>query len=171
MGISQNSDFVADISKEHRGQPTVVSDALREMLFSDSLELWRLGSRRFIRRSVEILPCKRSERFVLTFFQKPLDNLFGLCYNTSCSVERSTDGNAALAQLDRVPGYEPVGRGFESLMPRHGALADASAFLLCFSKGGPPILSGGPPRIYNFRLRLNALIRNKRGLPQAVASR
>ena len=25
---------------------------------------------------------------------------------------------AALAQLDRVPGYEPVGRGFESLMPR-----------------------------------------------------
>lgn len=118
MGISQNSDFVADISKEHRGQPTVVSDALREMLFSDSLELWRLGSRRFIRRSVEILPCKRSERFVLTFFQKPLDNLFGLCYNTSCSVERSTDGNAALAQLDRVPGYEPVGRGFESPMPR-----------------------------------------------------
>ena len=129
MGISQNSDFVADISKEHRGQPTVVSDALRKMFFSDSLELWRLGSRRFIRRSVEILPCKRSERFVLTFFQKPLDNLFGLCYNTSCSVERSTDGNAALAQLDRVPGYEPVGRGFESLMPRHGALADASAFL------------------------------------------
>ena len=129
MGISQNSDFVADISKEHRGQPTVVSDALREMLFSDSLELWRLGGRRFIRRSVEILPCKRSERFVLTFFQKPLDNLFELCYNTSCSVERSTGGNAALAQLDRVPGYEPVGRGFESLMPRHGALADASAFL------------------------------------------
>ena len=26
---------------------------------------------------------------------------------------------AALAQPDRVPGYEPVGRGFESLMPRH----------------------------------------------------
>ena len=68
--------------------------------------------------------------FVLTFFQKPLDNLFGLCYNTSCSVERSTDGNAALAQLDRVPGYEPVGRGFESLMPRHGALAGASAFFV-----------------------------------------
>ena len=79
---------------------------------------------------VEILPCKRSERFVLTFFQKPLDNLFELCYNTSCSVERSTGGNAALAQLDRVPGYEPVGRGFESLMPRHGALADASAFFV-----------------------------------------
>ena len=96
---------------------------------------------------VEILLCKRSERFVLTFFQKPLDNLFGLCYNTSCSVERSTDGNAALAQLDRVPGYEPVGRGFESLMPRHGALADAGAFLLCFSEGGSPILSGGPPQI------------------------
>ena len=29
------------------------------------------------------------------------------------------DKQAALAQPDRVPGYEPVGRGFESLMPRH----------------------------------------------------
>ena len=27
--------------------------------------------------------------------------------------------HAALAQLDRVPGYEPVGRGFESPKPRH----------------------------------------------------
>ena len=100
------------------------------MFFSDSLELWRLGAPDLFGVPVEILLCKRSERFVLTFFQKPLDNLFGLCYNTSCSVERSTDGNAALAQLDRVPGYEPVGRGFESLMPRHGALADASAFFV-----------------------------------------
>ena len=147
MGISQNSDFVADISKEHRGQPTVVSDALRKMLFRTVWNCGGWGAADLFGVPVEILLCKRSERFVLTFFQKPLDNLFGLCYNTSCSVERSTDGNAALAQLDRVPGYEPVGRGFESLMPRHGALADASAFLLCFSKGGSPILSGGPPRI------------------------
>ena len=26
---------------------------------------------------------------------------------------------AALAQLDRVSGYEPEGQGFESLTPRH----------------------------------------------------
>ncbi len=153
MGTSQNSDFVADISKEHRGQPTVVSDALREMLFFRTV--WNCGAwgaADLFGVPVEIPLCKRSERFVLTFFQKPLDNLFGLCYNTSCSVERSTDGNAALAQLDRVTGYEPVGRGFESLMPRHGALADASAFLLCFSKGGSPILSGGPPRIIQLQV-------------------
>lgn len=27
--------------------------------------------------------------------------------------------HAELAQLDRVAGFEPVGRGFESLTPRH----------------------------------------------------
>ena len=107
-----------------------------DAFFSDSLELWRLGSRRFIRRSVEILPCKRSERFALTFFQKPLDNLFGLCYNTSCSVERSTDGNAALAQLDRVTGYEPVGRGFESL-PSHQEPVAFRMLQVLFLHSGP----------------------------------
>ena len=45
----------------------------------------------------------------------PLDNLSPLCYNTK--VRKNVP--AALAQPDRVPGYEPVGRGFESLMPRH----------------------------------------------------
>ena len=30
--------------------------------------------------------------------------------------------HAALAQLDRVPGYEPVGRGFESPVPRQERL-------------------------------------------------
>ena len=29
------------------------------------------------------------------------------------------DGNAPLAQLDRVVGFEPIGRGFESLRVRH----------------------------------------------------
>ena len=42
---------------------------------------------------------------------------------TECDIilgyEKSTlNKYAALAQLDRVTGYEPVGRGFESLMPR-----------------------------------------------------
>ena len=43
MGISQNSDFVADISKEHRGQPTVVSDTLREMLFFGQFGIVAVG--------------------------------------------------------------------------------------------------------------------------------
>lgn len=33
-------------------------------------------------------------------------------------VEKETDLFALLAQLDRVTGYEPVGRGFESLTAR-----------------------------------------------------
>lgn len=31
----------------------------------------------------------------------------------------SNNMNALVAQLDRVTGYEPVGRGFESLQPYH----------------------------------------------------
>ena len=30
-------------------------------------------------------------------------------------------GDVLVAQLDRVTGYEPVGRGFESLQARHDA--------------------------------------------------
>ena len=49
-----------------------------------------------------------------SFFKKGLDKRNGLLYNIR-AIE-----NAALAQLDRVFGYEPKGRGFESLTPRHG---------------------------------------------------
>ena len=38
-----------------------------------------------------------------------------------------------LAQLDRVPGYEPVGRGFESLTPRQNK-KECNALLLCLTK-------------------------------------
>ena len=45
-------------------------------------------------------------------------------------VIRLNDEVAALAQLDRVFGYEPKGRGFESLTPRQksapSAVADAA---------------------------------------------
>ena len=47
------------------------------------------------------------------FFQKPIDKSKGVCYN----MRVLTRAPAVLAQLDRVPGYEPVGRGFESLTP------------------------------------------------------
>ena len=40
--------------------------------------------------------------------------------------------DAALAQLDRVPGYEPVGRGFESLMARQRRAVVETAFF-CYS--------------------------------------
>ena len=43
---------------------------------------------------------------------KRLDKRVSLWYNI-----RVVKRHAVLAQLDRVPGYEPVGRGFESLTP------------------------------------------------------
>ena len=44
-----------------------------------------------------------------------------LCYyNLAVTREYPNDGQyAAVAQLDRVFGYEPKGRGFESLQPYH----------------------------------------------------
>ena len=65
-------------------------------------------------------------------FEKGVDKSPRLCYNI-----RVAKRHAVLAQLDRVPGYEPVGRGFESLtpcqqkdpMPRHWV------FLLALSLG------------------------------------
>ena len=58
--------------------------------------------------------------FFILNFKKVLTNLL-LC-GIICNVV-----DAALAQLDRVPGYEPVGRGFESLMPRHNKVLYFSA--------------------------------------------
>lgn len=40
-----------------------------------------------------------------------------------------------------------------------------------FPKGDLRYFPEVPLKLYNCRLRLNALIQNKRGLPQAVASR
>ena len=44
----------------------------------------------------------------------------GLTKGKSCGIigEYEKSVHVALAQLDRVFGYEPKGRGFESLMPR-----------------------------------------------------
>ena len=41
--------------------------------------------------------------------------------------------NASVAQLDRVTGYEPVGRGFESLRAHHknGVTMRFTPFLFC----------------------------------------
>ena len=55
-------------------------------------------------------------------FQKKL-KLFSKTLLTNkivCVIIHECSGEhpAVLAQLDRVPGYEPVGRGFESLTPR-----------------------------------------------------
>ena len=53
-------------------------------------------------------------KFFLKIFENVLDKVKKVCYNVRV-LERAP---AVLAQLDRVPGYEPVGRGFESLTPR-----------------------------------------------------
>ena len=45
----------------------------------------------------------------------------GLHFGAACAniLERLGRGYAPVAQLDRVTGYEPVGRGFESLPAYH----------------------------------------------------
>ena len=48
------------------------------------------------------------------FFSHPLDKSSKFRYSSRPALQ-----NAAVAQLDRVSGYEPEGRGFESCQPRH----------------------------------------------------
>ena len=55
--------------------------------------------------------------------------------------------NVALAQLDRVFGYEPKGRGFESLMPRQKKDAELFPILCPFSTKST--LWGGRNRIHD----------------------
>ena len=71
-----------------------------------------LGQRYFL-RDLECSEKKRTGKCEIR-----LDNAVTLCYNIQ--VE-----NASVAQLDRVTGYEPVGRGFESL------LAHSFKYALC----------------------------------------
>ena len=49
--------------------------------------------------------------------KKPLDNtnFYGIIYRHDNKKCKKFNKNAPLAQLDRVFGYEPKGRGFESL--------------------------------------------------------
>ena len=44
------------------------------------------------------------------------------CYNDALRF------HAAVAQLDRVPGYEPGGRGFESCQPRQVNMEMGTSF-------------------------------------------
>ena len=61
------------------------------------------------------------------FFKKHLTN--GLRCAIICKYSRVP---AVLAQLDRVPGYEPVGRGFESLTPcQRKAIRNSGWLFLC----------------------------------------
>jgi hypothetical protein len=54
-------------------------------------------------------------------------------------------GLAPVAQLDRVLGYEPRGRGFESCRARHSVKrgVDRKISPLCFSLGATSVLPGG----------------------------
>ena len=53
----------------------------------------------------------------------------GLHLNIFCDtiIKLSVRRYAAVAQLDRVTGYEPVGRGFESLQPYQNVLMKDTA--------------------------------------------
>src|SRR5437879_3094869 len=59
-------------------------------------------------------------------------------------------GSAAVAQLDRVLGYEPRGRGFESCQPRQVNQR------VSFERGWPVCLSGGRVRDSGAPARLKA---------------
>ena len=79
------------------------------------------------------------------FFSRTLDKLLKFRYSSRPALQ-----NAAVAQLDRVSGYEPEGRGFESCQPRHFSTGrklvskEIGLFLLpgeFFSFSSPPSLS------------------------------
>ena len=49
-----------------------------------------------------------------------------MCYTYQAVKGETSSRYAAVAQLDRVTGYEPVGRGFESLQPYQLVASDIS---------------------------------------------
>ena len=58
-----------------------------------------------------------------------------MCYTDQAVKGETSLRYAAVAQLDRVTGYEPVGRGFESLQPYQKERHDESrAFLFAFRR-------------------------------------
>ena len=64
--------------------------------------------------------------------KKTLDKIPTLCYNIRVLRSDAPREPAVLAQLDRVPGYEPVGRGFESLTPcQRKAIRNSGWLFLC----------------------------------------
>ena len=72
---------------------------------------------------------------MLAFLSEP-------CYDVQ--VVSESDRHAAVAQLDRVTGYEPVGQGFESLLPcQHRSLWLPVLFFLSKRKGRTAM--GSPP--------------------------
>ena len=61
-------------------------------------------------------------------FEKPLDFYVLLCYNGKAVHKKRK--YAPVAQPDRVFGYEPKGRGFESLQACQPSQFDCGGFLL-----------------------------------------
>ena len=62
---------------------------------------------------------------------------------------------APVAQLDRAPGYEPGGRGFESLPVHHKIKHLPAQSLVCV----PPVAEGVPPNSYALGALLPMLTR------------
>ena len=59
------------------------------------------------------------------------------CYNNQAVKRNNSFRYAAVAQLDRVTGYEPVGRGFESLQP-YQLVASVISLATSFFYKSPP---------------------------------
>ena len=76
---------------------------------------------------LKVYPCSKKSKIFFDFFKKGVDNSTNMLYNNVVVEKR----HAVLAQLDRVFGYEPKGRGFESLTPyQKNAYAIAWAFFV-----------------------------------------
>ena len=62
-----------------------------------------------------------------------------LAFYAFIRIMRGSD-SAPVAQLDRVSGYEPEGRAFESLRARHSEHAQRSIFGLAFLLSGISVI-------------------------------
>lgn len=69
----------------------------------------------------------------------------------------SNNMNALVAQLDRVTGYEPVGRGFESLQARQAKKTSQNVMSFLLSQEGQVVYPSSTPSAPEKALRIAVL--------------
>lgn len=69
----------------------------------------------------------------------------------------SNNMNALVAQLDRVTGYEPVGRGFESLQARQAKKTSQNVMSFLLSQEGQVVYPSFTPSAPEKALRIAVL--------------
>ena len=80
---------------------------------------WTLPFAAFIVRDTVPVREQKIKRKKSKKLKIPLAFFCKRCYTKQAVKRNASFRYAAVAQLDRVTGYEPVGRGFESLQPYH----------------------------------------------------